>query len=858
MTQTQVAYHPFAGGLDLVSPVLNIPPGYLLDGMNYEPDVNGGYRRIPGYERYDGQPSPSNRAHVVLELDQPELFTLGDTLMGKTSQSSGTIVIMENLLVCLCGSDGDFMLEEVTDGQHIATITRLDVTEDSFENYTQEERWFLYENFYRVEINQPPGNAGVEGVCHHQGITYAFRASDNELITISKSTDAGWQEIPQQHYLKFEKAGNLIPEEGAGFTTVNGASATVQRYIRQGGSADDLSVYGYFMVDSIVGTLSDGDRLEVGRRSSGKVEGSGYLTMTVSGIALNALLPAVKDPIKNQGDGVAKVHEAILRKQGASPDTVDCWFLLSDITGTFNDGDQIRRVDPDAAPDAEPMEPFGNVNGKPLPAIHLSDYGDTELEVGDILDMNGQEARVFWKTVYNEVHEETPPESTAKTDPPPEPKDRLYLVLQDLTLTPPIGTDVTIIQIAGYAVGVPEPIQLKAGGVFEFRAWNFFARPEQERIYGCNGQTWAFELNTRTGLICPIIMEDEDPVYPHAVEVHKNHLFLGFPGGSVRHSVIGEPMNFNGQLGAFEVGVGDDVSAMVSHPGEVLAIICRNRIQGLYGNTIDDWQMSLIAENVGGYPRSAQLLQQAYMIDDNGLCQLQRVMEYGNFADSTVSRLVQPLLNQHKTQVTGSTVLRDQNLICMYFKSGYGMSIKPMPGQLPEIMNFAYPTEITCVHHAEDDHGNARVFFGTPDGWVYEDRKGTSFDGLAIESLIRTSYNSMESPTYRKAFKRLELMLSGGYDVYLKVGMELDYSAAYTPQPAIRAFSLQGGQGGYWNEDNWNEFYWSGQDVSTGDVSVSGTGKNYSLMIYNVSMWTSPYTLQGIIVHYIMRRLDRG
>ena len=88
--------------------------------------------------------------------------------------------------------------------------------------------------------------------------------------------------------------------------------------------------------------------------------------------------------------------------------------------------------------------------------------------------------------------------------------------------------------------------------------------------------------------------------------------------------------------------------------------------------------------------------------------------------------------------------------------------------------------------------------------------------------------------------------------------MEIDYSAAYTPQPSIRSFVLFGGQGGYWDEDNWNEFFWSGQDISTGYIEVSGTGKNYSLMIYNQSAFTTPYTLQGVVMHYIPRRLDRG
>ena len=46
------------GGLNLVSPQVAVSPGQCVAAMNYEPDVSG-YRRIVGFERYSGLPSPS-------------------------------------------------------------------------------------------------------------------------------------------------------------------------------------------------------------------------------------------------------------------------------------------------------------------------------------------------------------------------------------------------------------------------------------------------------------------------------------------------------------------------------------------------------------------------------------------------------------------------------------------------------------------------------------------------------------------------------------------------------------------------------------------------------------------------------
>lgn len=47
------------GGLNLVTPPLAVPEGQCTAALNYEPEV-AGYRRISGYERFDGRTAPSD------------------------------------------------------------------------------------------------------------------------------------------------------------------------------------------------------------------------------------------------------------------------------------------------------------------------------------------------------------------------------------------------------------------------------------------------------------------------------------------------------------------------------------------------------------------------------------------------------------------------------------------------------------------------------------------------------------------------------------------------------------------------------------------------------------------------------
>lgn len=55
----QTDYFPLAGGLNQMAPPLATQPGEVLDGANYELIATGGYRRILGYELYDGSNTPS-------------------------------------------------------------------------------------------------------------------------------------------------------------------------------------------------------------------------------------------------------------------------------------------------------------------------------------------------------------------------------------------------------------------------------------------------------------------------------------------------------------------------------------------------------------------------------------------------------------------------------------------------------------------------------------------------------------------------------------------------------------------------------------------------------------------------------
>jgi len=96
---TNLEYFPAVGGLNQEAPPLAMQPGELVDVTNYECLPNGGYRRIFGYELFDGQTSnqttvPGNGDITGVHIYQGQVYAFrengGSTKMYRAMPSGWT------------------------------------------------------------------------------------------------------------------------------------------------------------------------------------------------------------------------------------------------------------------------------------------------------------------------------------------------------------------------------------------------------------------------------------------------------------------------------------------------------------------------------------------------------------------------------------------------------------------------------------------------------------------------------------------------------------------------------------------------------------------------------------------------
>ena len=87
-------YFSLKGGLNLVDAPITMPPGMCLVTTNYELLQRDGYKRVGGFERHDGQESPTLATYWILNYNTNLGVTIPDDsqVLGATSGATGYVM----------------------------------------------------------------------------------------------------------------------------------------------------------------------------------------------------------------------------------------------------------------------------------------------------------------------------------------------------------------------------------------------------------------------------------------------------------------------------------------------------------------------------------------------------------------------------------------------------------------------------------------------------------------------------------------------------------------------------------------------------------------------------------------------
>ena len=232
------------GGLDLMTPPISMPPGKCFDAQNYELEIAGGYRRIDGFERYDGRASPTSASYWVISMTLSTTIANSATVTGLASGATGRALGIYGSVLVMGRVVGTFAIGEALQvaGVTVATSASLAIISGAASPSNDADYKLLAANDMRADIQVVPGSGPVRGVWLYKDVRYAFR--DNAAGTAGgfwKATSTGWAQIALGTELAFSSATGGTAPIAVGDTISNAAAsptktATVMAVLLRTGS----------------------------------------------------------------------------------------------------------------------------------------------------------------------------------------------------------------------------------------------------------------------------------------------------------------------------------------------------------------------------------------------------------------------------------------------------------------------------------------------------------------------------------------------------------------------------------------------------------------------------------------------
>ncbi len=272
----------YPGGLDLTTPSLRLNPGLLRDGINFECAQFGGYTRIEGYERLDGQAAPSAAIFRIIQIVSfLNIPSIGQTVTQPFPGASGTIIAINSEsappYIAVTQVTGTFDQSSpvrvpgpITIG--VATAPTAVISAKTRAIYTAAAA-----DVYRALIGPVPGSGKVLGVVgmvfHGADNVYAFRANvAGTAVLLYQATPFGWILVSYFNLISFTGGGTAVAMDGD-VLTQGGVTATVKRVMWQSGAWTGSAV-GQFVITSPSG----------GDFAAGAATTTSGATVTLSGV----------------------------------------------------------------------------------------------------------------------------------------------------------------------------------------------------------------------------------------------------------------------------------------------------------------------------------------------------------------------------------------------------------------------------------------------------------------------------------------------------------------------------------------------------------------------------------------------
>jgi hypothetical protein len=339
----QTQYFPFTGGLDQVTPPVQMYNGALRFGINIEIGVRGGYATAAGYERYDGKDKPSAAIYSILAVALTGTVNVGDVVQNLAGTVSGTVIALATGQLILTKTVGVFSTGNLYVGAVlVGTNTGAQAENGASTIQLHASYTALAANVYRALIGQVPGSGPILGVHQYAGDVYAFRNNAGGTAAVMhKASASGWTPITLGREISFTQRSATVTITIASPAVISWADndlvAGQRVFFQTTGALPNGLTAGipYFVVSPAAGTI------QVAATAGGTpINTSG----TQSGVHTGYLIATEieeGDTVTGSNSGATAVAQRVLLRSGTWAGEPTGTIVFTSVTGAFVSGEAL-------------------------------------------------------------------------------------------------------------------------------------------------------------------------------------------------------------------------------------------------------------------------------------------------------------------------------------------------------------------------------------------------------------------------------------------------------------------------------------------------------------------------------------
>ena len=344
----------------------------------------------------------------------------------------------------------------------------------------------------------------------------------------------------------------------------------------------------------------------------------------------------------------------------------------------------------------------------------------------------------------------------------------------------------------------------------------------------------------------------------HVVEFN-NHLFFA-KGRLVSFSSPYSDSDFTAASGAGTIDVGADITALIVFR-EQLIVFCFNKILRITGNTIADFQLLPITEDIGCVEEDTaqEIGGDVMFLGPDGLRLLGGTERNNDFSLGVVSKAIQSEVTDLITVSTSfsSVVIREKSQYRIFgFNTNYtnqaargilGTQFSPQGGsQIAWAETRGINAYVASSRYVGDDE---YILFANKSGYVYQMENGSDFDGSNVVATFTTPYFPINDPNLRKTMYKASLYVDPEGAFSAVMTPKYDFDDAGIIQPESVTFSNQTSTAAFYGVTAYGAGVYGGRLRFKFDTQLTGSG---FVVGFQFTSDTSdpPFSFDSLVLQY--------